>query len=44
MRRIVALTLMLVTSIIGIALAQSHHHDDRIRARSIMRMQHLHRK
>jgi len=28
MRRIVALTLMLVASIAGIALAQSHHHDD----------------
>jgi uncharacterized protein (DUF305 family) len=28
MRRIVALTLMLVASITGIALAQSHHHDD----------------
>ena len=28
MRRIIALTLMLVTSITGIALAQSHHHDD----------------
>jgi uncharacterized protein (DUF305 family) len=28
MRRIVALTLMLVVSIAGIALAQSHHHDD----------------
>ena len=27
MRRIVALTLMLVASIAGIALAQSHHHD-----------------
>jgi uncharacterized protein (DUF305 family) len=27
MRRIVALTLMLVASITGIALAQSHHHD-----------------
>ena len=27
MRRIVALTLMLVASISGIALAQSHHHD-----------------
>ena len=28
MRRIVALTLMLVASMAGIALAQSHHHDD----------------
>jgi uncharacterized protein (DUF305 family) len=28
MRRIVALTLMLVASIAGIALAQNHHHDD----------------
>jgi len=28
MRRIIALTLMLVTLITGIALAQSHHHDD----------------
>ena len=28
MRRIIALTLMLIASIIGIALAQSHHHDD----------------
>jgi len=28
MRRIVALILMLVASIAGIALAQSHHHDD----------------
>jgi len=28
MRRIVAITLMLVASITGIALAQSHHHDD----------------
>src|SRR5215510_2166930 len=28
MRRIIALTLMLVASIGGIALAQSHHHDD----------------
>ena len=28
MRRIVAMTLMLVASITGIALAQSHHHDD----------------
>ena len=27
MRRIVVLTLMLVASITGIALAQSHHHD-----------------
>jgi len=27
MRRIFALTLMLVTSISGVALAQSHHHD-----------------
>ena len=27
MRRIVALTLMLVASISGIALAQNHHHD-----------------
>ena len=28
MFRIIALTLMLIASIIGIALAQSHHHDD----------------
>ena len=28
MRRKIALTLMLVASIAGIALAQSHHHDD----------------
>jgi uncharacterized protein (DUF305 family) len=28
MRRTIALTLMLVASIAGIALAQSHHHDD----------------
>jgi uncharacterized protein (DUF305 family) len=28
MFRIIALTLMLVASIAGIALAQSHHHDD----------------
>jgi len=28
MFRIISLTLMLITSIIGIALAQSHHHDD----------------
>jgi len=28
MRRILALTLMLVASMAGIALAQSHHHDD----------------
>jgi len=28
MRQIVALILMLVASIAGIALAQSHHHDD----------------
>ena len=28
MLRIIALTLVLIASIIGIALAQSHHHDD----------------
>ena len=28
MRRTVALTLILVTSIVGIALSQSHHHGD----------------
>ena len=28
MQRTIALTLMLVASIAGIALAQSHHHDD----------------
>ena len=28
MRRTIALTLILVTSIVGIALAQSHHHGD----------------
>ena len=28
MRRTIALTLMLVASIAGIVLAQSHHHDD----------------
>ena len=28
MRQTIALTLMLVASIAGIALAQSHHHDD----------------
>ena len=43
MRRIVALTLMLVASIIGIALAQSHHHDANS-GRINYRMQHLHRK